>query len=174
MMPFLRQIFLFLVALAALAIVLMMIKTTDAAELKQSSDGTRQIVVEATTQDKGAAATDLTAESGAAPADTLASEEPAPQASKPEAGTDETELTDREALALAQGDEEAFIAGGAELYAQTMDRLNRLYLTRIERDFPGDTYFPEVDLSGWRLLEQEHHPASTPEALPYAFLTYER
>jgi hypothetical protein len=101
MMPFLRQIFLFLVALAALAIVLMMIKTADAAELKQGSDGTRQIVVEATTQDKGAAATDLTAESGAAPADTLASEEPAPEASKPEAGTDETELTDREALALA-------------------------------------------------------------------------
>ena len=55
------------VALAALAIVLMMIKTADAAELKQGSDGTRQIVVEATTQDKGAAATDLTAESGAAP-----------------------------------------------------------------------------------------------------------
>jgi dihydrofolate reductase len=79
-----------------------------------------------------------------------------------------------EALALAQGDDEAFVAGGAELYAQTMDRLNRLYLTRIERDFPGDTYFPEVDLSGWRLIEQEHHPASGPEALPYAFLTYER
>jgi dihydrofolate reductase len=79
-----------------------------------------------------------------------------------------------QALELAQGDDEVFIAGGAELYAQTMDRLDRLYLTRIERDFPGDTYFPEVDLSGWRLLEQEHHPASGPEALPYAFLTYER
>ena len=79
-----------------------------------------------------------------------------------------------EALALAQGDDEVFVAGGAELYAQTMDRLNRLYLTRIERDFPGDTYFPEVDLSGWKLLEQEHHPASGPDALSYSFLTYER
>jgi hypothetical protein len=101
MMPFLRQVFLFLVALAALAIVLMMIKTADAAELKQGSDGTRQIVVEASTQDKGAAATDLTAESAAVPADTLAAEEPTPEASKPEASTDEAELTDREALALA-------------------------------------------------------------------------
>lgn len=79
-----------------------------------------------------------------------------------------------EALALAQGDDEVFVAGGAEIYAQTMDRLNRLYLTRIERDFPGDTYFPQVDLSGWKLVEQEHHPASGPEALPYSFLTYER
>lgn len=79
-----------------------------------------------------------------------------------------------EALALAQGDDEVFIAGGAELYAQTMDRLDRLYLTLIERELPGDTFFPEVDLSTWRLLEQEHHPASTPDALPFTFLTYER
>ncbi len=79
-----------------------------------------------------------------------------------------------EALALAQGDDEIFIAGGAELYAQTLDRLDRLYLTRIERDVPGDTRFPEVDLSTWKRTEQEHHPAPTPEALPYTFLTYER
>jgi dihydrofolate reductase len=79
-----------------------------------------------------------------------------------------------EALALAQGDDEVFIIGGAELFAQTMDRLDRLYLTLIEREFPGDTSFPEVDLSTWKLIEQEHHPAPTPEALPYTFLTYER
>ena len=79
-----------------------------------------------------------------------------------------------EALALAQGDDEVFIAGGADLYAQTMDRLDRLYLTRIERDLPGDTYFSEVDLSSWRLIEEEHHPAASPEALPFSFLTYER
>jgi dihydrofolate reductase len=79
-----------------------------------------------------------------------------------------------EALALAQGDDEVFIIGGAELFAQTMDRLDRLYLTLIEREVPGDTFFPEVDLSTWKLIEQEYHPASTPDALPYAFLTYER
>ncbi len=79
-----------------------------------------------------------------------------------------------EALALARGDSEVFIAGGAELYAQTMDRLDRLYLTLIERDFPGDTRFPEVDLSGWRLIEEERHPAASATDLPYAFLTYER
>jgi dihydrofolate reductase len=79
-----------------------------------------------------------------------------------------------EALALAQGDDEVFIIGGAELFAQTMDRIDRLYLTLIEREVPGDVSFPEVDLSTWKLIEQEHHPAATPEALPYAFLTYER
>jgi dihydrofolate reductase len=79
-----------------------------------------------------------------------------------------------EALALAPSDDEVFIIGGAEFFAQTMDRLDRLYLTLIEREIPGDTFFPEVDLSSWKLIEQERHPASTPDALPYAFLTYER
>ncbi|NTX00373.1 MULTISPECIES: dihydrofolate reductase [Myxococcus] len=73
--------------------------------------------------------------------------------------------------ARARGDDEVFIAGGADLYAQTMDRVQRLYLTRIARDYPGDILFPEVDLSGWRLVEEEQHPESEP---PYAFLTYER
>jgi dihydrofolate reductase len=79
-----------------------------------------------------------------------------------------------EALALAPSDDEVFIIGGAELFAQTMDRLHRLYLTLIEREIAGDTFFPEVDLSSWKLIEQVDHPASTPDALPYAFLTYER
>ena len=77
-----------------------------------------------------------------------------------------------QALALAEGDE-VFIAGGADLYRQTLGTVDRLYLTRIERDYAGDTFFPEVDLSGWRLVSEEHHPA-TPSEPPFSFLTYER
>jgi dihydrofolate reductase len=76
-----------------------------------------------------------------------------------------------EALAHAKDDSEVFIAGGADLYAQTQGLWRRLYLTRIERDFPGDALFPSVDLSGWRQVEQEHHPEGD---LPFSFLTYER
>ncbi|MGZ3456881.1 MAG: dihydrofolate reductase [Archangium sp.] len=77
-----------------------------------------------------------------------------------------------QALEQARGDE-VFIAGGADLYRQAMDRVQRLYLTRIERAYEGDTFFPELDLSGWRLVAEEHHPA-TATAPPFAFLTYER
>jgi len=59
-------------------------------------------MVQASTQDKGAASTNLTAESGAAPAQTLAADWPAPTVSKPTAEQDQAERTDREALALAQ------------------------------------------------------------------------
>ncbi|MFY0580643.1 dihydrofolate reductase [Cystobacter fuscus] len=51
-----------------------------------------------------------------------------------------------EALARARGDE-IFLAGGAQLYEQAMDRVRRLYLTRIDREYEGDTFFPDVDLS---------------------------
>ena len=77
-----------------------------------------------------------------------------------------------EALEQARGDE-VFIAGGADLYRQTMERLRRLYLTRIDRAYEGDTFFPEVDLSGWKLVVEEHHPATATEP-PFSFLTYER
>ncbi|HYO72378.1 MAG TPA: dihydrofolate reductase [Archangium sp.] len=77
-----------------------------------------------------------------------------------------------QALELARGDE-VFIAGGADLYRQAMAHVRRLYLTRIGRDYEGDTFFPEVDLSGWRLLAEEHHPATATEP-PFSFLTYER
>ncbi|GHG65470.1 dihydrofolate reductase [Comamonas sp. JC664] len=80
-------------------------------------------------------------------------------------------VEDALAKAQASGDTEVFIAGGADLYAQTMDRVQRLYLTRIDRDFPGDTWFPDVDLSGWRCVEEEQHLDAEP---PFAFLTYER
>ena len=115
MMPLLRQVFLLLVTLAALAIVVMMIRTANAAEVNQG-DRTRQIVVEASAQDKGAASTDLTAESGAVPAQTLAADEPAPAVSKPAAESDQAELTDHEALTLAQ------LRPGLQLY----ERLRRL------------------------------------------------
>ncbi|MFL5352178.1 dihydrofolate reductase [Archangium sp.] len=77
-----------------------------------------------------------------------------------------------QALELARGGE-VFIAGGADLYQQTLGRVRRLYLTRIERDYEGDTFFPEMDLSGWRLVEEEHHPATATEP-PFTFLTYKR
>ncbi|RKH31731.1 dihydrofolate reductase [Corallococcus sicarius] len=76
-----------------------------------------------------------------------------------------------EALKKAATDTEVFIAGGADLYAQTLERWQRLYLTRIDRDFPGDAHFPPVDLSAWRLVEEEPHPEGE---LPYGFFTYER
>lgn len=78
-----------------------------------------------------------------------------------------------EALETARGDE-VFIAGGEEIFRQTIDRADRLYLTRIDKDFPGDTFFPEVDPERWRLVLREDHGATEETPFAYSFLTYDR
>src|SRR5262245_13904720 len=45
-----------------------------------------------------------------------------------------------EALALARADPEAFVIGGGELYAQALPLAERIYLTELEDDYPGDVF----------------------------------
>ena len=69
---------------------------------------------------------------------------------------------------FAGTDNEVFVIGGAEIYAQALSRADRLYLTRIDADFPGDAFFPEVD---WRAFtEVSCEVFETP--LPHRYLVY--
>ena len=45
--------------------------------------------------------------------------------------------------------------GGATLYEQTLDVANRLYITHIEESFDGDTHFPAIDLSEWKVISKQ-------------------
>jgi dihydrofolate reductase len=76
-----------------------------------------------------------------------------------------------EALAACTGDPEPFIIGGAEIYQAALPRADRLHLTVVERDFAGDTFFPELDRSAWRLERSEPHPEAEP---PFRFETWIR
>ena len=78
------------------------------------------------------------------------------------------------ALAAAGESEEAFVIGGAQIYALAMPLAQRLYMTEIERDFEGDAFFPELDRSRWREVSRERHACGGPEAFEYAFVEYER
>lgn len=78
----------------------------------------------------------------------------------------------REALDLAApaDDEEVFIAGGAELFRETLPLADRLHLTLIEKEFEGDTFFPDFDPADWRLVEEERHePDETDTEVPYGY-----
>ena len=79
-----------------------------------------------------------------------------------------------EAIAMAEGDEEIFIMGGAQIYAIAMDVADRMYITRVERDYEGDTSYPEIDYSKWRLVSEERHERGEEYESPFAFLTYDR
>jgi dihydrofolate reductase len=75
-----------------------------------------------------------------------------------------------EALALAGGGP-VFVAGGGDIYRQTIDRAERLYLTLVDRDVAGDTFFPDFDGSRFHVVERESHPDGD---LPFEFITMER
>lgn len=79
-----------------------------------------------------------------------------------------------EALAAAGDAEELFVIGGAALYREAMPRASRFYITRIEGEFEGDTFFPEFDESEWTEVEREEHQPDEKNAHPHAFCILER
>ena len=79
-----------------------------------------------------------------------------------------------EAIRLAEGDEEIFIIGGAQIYREALRIADRMYITRVMHDYEGDTSFPDIDLSEWELVSEEKHDRGEEYEYPFAFLTYER
>ncbi len=81
-----------------------------------------------------------------------------------------------EALQIVKDQKDVFVAGGEEIYRQTIDlyQARRLYITRIYGNFEGDTFFPEIDPYQWELIEMEEHEPDEKNKYPYAFLTYKK
>ena len=79
-----------------------------------------------------------------------------------------------EAIRLAEGDEEIFIIGGAQIYREALRIADRMYITRVMHDYEGDTSFPDIDLSEWKLVAEEKHDRGEEYEYPFEFRTYER
>lgn len=78
-----------------------------------------------------------------------------------------------QALRMAEGDE-VFIAGGGQIYQQTIGRADRIYITFVESEFEGDTCFPPLDESDWQRVFEECHQVDERNPVPYRFQIYER
>ena len=71
---------------------------------------------------------------------------------------------------FANDDRQIFVIGGAELYRQTLPLCQRLYLTEIQEDFEGDTFFPEYDHDDWQEISREIHHETGGSGLEYHFV----
>lgn len=82
------------------------------------------------------------------------------------------ELAD--ALRDADGEEEIFIVGGAEVYRQSLPRADRVYQTLVHAEVEGDTSFAEFDHADWELREDELHEPDDEHEYPFSFRVYVR
>ncbi|WP_017812427.1 dihydrofolate reductase [Paenibacillus shenyangensis] len=79
-----------------------------------------------------------------------------------------------EAIQLASAEEELMIIGGSQIYKEFLNYADRLLVTRIEQDFEGDTYFPEVDWSEWTLVNTVSGIRDEKNDYDYRFEEYKR
>ena len=78
------------------------------------------------------------------------------------------------ALALCAAEDEVFIVGGAEIYRQAIPLTNRIYLTLVDQEFDGDTFFPELNTEDWQEKQQENFEPDDKNKYSYSFITLER
>ena len=80
----------------------------------------------------------------------------------------------QEAIQACGGDTEIFVIGGAELFQSALPLANRLYLTTVEAEIPGDTYMPAFDTGEWRVVSARSHAADGSHSYPYHHAVHER
>jgi dihydrofolate reductase len=66
------------------------------------------------------------------------------------------------------------LIGGAELYRLLLPRCDRLVLTEVNADLPGDALFPDLDPADWIETARRHHPADAAHAFACTFRTLDR
>lgn len=76
--------------------------------------------------------------------------------------------------AAAAGEQEVFIIGGAQIYKEALPHAHRLYLTEIDAEPVGDTFFPEWNAAEWKETSRQHHPADHRHPYAFDFVIYER
>ncbi|HSR62446.1 MAG TPA: type 3 dihydrofolate reductase [Gammaproteobacteria bacterium] len=70
--------------------------------------------------------------------------------------------------------DEIMIMGGEDLYRQTLDKADRIYLTEVHADLEGDTHFPEFDRESWEEVERYDFKKDEKNEYDYSFVILER
>jgi len=75
-----------------------------------------------------------------------------------------------EAILACAEDNEAFIIGGAELYRQALQFVNKIYLTEVALKVDGDAFFPEIDHKVWEETARERRKST--KGFTFSYVTY--
>ena len=75
--------------------------------------------------------------------------------------------------ALAAAPADTFVIGGESVYRQALDRCDTAYVTKIQKAFPADRYFPDLDADPAWIIAETEGPYEH-EGLTYFYVTYRR
>lgn len=79
-----------------------------------------------------------------------------------------------DAISKMDNASESFIIGGGSIYRQFMEFADKLYITKVHKEFEADTFFPEFSLDDWKLVEKEDVNDDPQNDFKYSFEIYER
>jgi dihydrofolate reductase len=77
------------------------------------------------------------------------------------------------AQCLADGCDEIMVAGGADIYRLALPVATRLYMTTVDAEVEGDTFFPEIDMEQWREVRTESFPADAAHSYSFSIAVLE-
>ena len=77
----------------------------------------------------------------------------------------------KEAIEKVSDKKENFVFGGTSVYRQFLPMTDKLYLTLINKEFDGDTYFPEIDFAQWNETERKDIPFNANLGFSYSYVT---
>jgi dihydrofolate reductase len=83
-------------------------------------------------------------------------------------------LHDAILLAKSYNYKELFVAGGGEIYHQAISIANRIYITRVQTEIEGDTFFPELDAAQWKMKTNLNCVADAKHKYAYSFQVWEK
>ncbi len=88
-------------------------------------------------------------------------------------GVDGCEIVHSLEEALLLTGSNCFIIGGGEIYKQSIDIADKIYLTLVHKELEGDTTFPELD-NNWAKISRKDFKADEKNEYDYSFIEYER
>lgn len=79
-------------------------------------------------------------------------------------------------IAKKNNETEVFVIGGGQIYKECIEKglADKLYITKVHESFKGDTYFPEIDFSNWKLIFEESHLPDENNIYRFTFTTYQK
>jgi len=76
--------------------------------------------------------------------------------------------------ARKRGADEIVVIGGTDVFVQTMPLADRMEITHVHAQPEGDTYFPPIDGTRWRIVARSDHPAGPRDDNAFSYVTYVR